>query len=1356
MKHTLKRNVILIFCLMTALALCAGILTACTKTVPSEDKIYVILNYNDGSGRTETVEYTSALPTPTREGFSFDGWTIDIEGQSPVTNVTSGMTVYAQWSKLRYTVNFYVNNTFVKTCAVEHGESAQAPQPQDFQTLIPNDYVFDGWDKDFDNITSALTVNAVLKVSNARARFMSEVGAGRITLFTQKGLIGKPVSVPDDIPTRRGYEFIGWHKADGTAYSETDVFEAEILYFAHWKPLAPTMPTVSGLKTFTYGSALDLTSGDAREYLGITYDYAWLKDGTVISSEKALNMSRINAGEHKFNLRITAHTSINGYKDSVSNAWEVAVTVNKAKLIATVAPQNVEFGCSLSLSDLAISYDGFKFDDGESVIKSIELLETDYQKYSLPTRSYFFALDIKADNYEVVNNDGLAPSGDINVLKGRIRINGDMLMKQYDGNVLTKTYTELDVLGVDYTDMRLVLTVCTTSANTGVYTEADGLIITEYSVTLNETSQVITSGFDFYLNINAYITPADVVYDGAAHSAGLGEENASISYSIDGAEYSEQAPSFTNAGKYEIYVRFQKGHTGYIEKYVFNVNKAYVKITFDDISLPIGSGVPTYTYHMSGAGANLVTITPVCAYTPSSEAGEYAITCNLQNTDNIDFSVTEGTLTVLAANIQKPVLTLTLEGKTQIVYGDTMPVYTLSGVSGLIDGDSFDDVVSGTLNISCDYIANPCAGTFALTVNGLKSEKYDITTNAVLTVTKAPLTLSVNEHSPIAYGSPVPKDFSFTANGFKFNDNISLLKSVNVATTYTQRASASQKYEIFVDLKSINLKNYEISTVSAQLTVTKAQPQIILPFDGNLLLNYTGDMYDFRAELNPQTTNTDENVKISLDMICGSSGGIYNIKLTTAETENYLQATAMATICILSAKIGNALYTLEDALEVGGNIMLIGDAFLTKNAQIKQGTKLTIPCREDGTLYAYASIDYNTANRYLNPLTESLLYELTLRNGSTLTVNGTLEVGGEIGQHGGSYQGHTTGMHSIVQCLENSSIIVNNGGIIDCIGGFIIGDSGTLTVNEGGTLKHNFAVLYFRGGTSTVGSFQQGGIAPFNVFDMPNVQMEQRINHGATVIAHCDLYASGNHNTADITVVDTDNALFNIADKNSYLLVYHNRAFGTAAPRMSVSTYGNVRIGSLKLTINFIVEVTVDMAEVICPLSYIIDLHIFGNLAVANRFKLLPSAHITVENGGELILLDGGGLITYTHDWEDSTFVDFEGNPISGPLPGSETWYPHDKADAFLMILGKLTVQSGAFIAGNVRAQNGAELILSDGAVTSATSIEGVAVAGAGGQVWHKTAVITKTLAGINADGISTALEAGNTYRYIDGEFQKQ
>ena len=126
MKHTFKRNVILILCLMTALALCAGILTACDRPSEDEDKIYVILDYNDGSGLTEIFEYSSALPIPTREGFSFDGWTVDKQGQFPISSLTNGVTVYAQWTKLRYTVNFYVNNRLVKTCAVEHGEGAQA------------------------------------------------------------------------------------------------------------------------------------------------------------------------------------------------------------------------------------------------------------------------------------------------------------------------------------------------------------------------------------------------------------------------------------------------------------------------------------------------------------------------------------------------------------------------------------------------------------------------------------------------------------------------------------------------------------------------------------------------------------------------------------------------------------------------------------------------------------------------------------------------------------------------------------------------------------------------------------------------------------------------------------------------------------------------------------------------------------------------------------------------------------------------------------------------------------------------------------------------------------------------------
>ena len=88
------------------------------------------------------------------------------------------------------------------------------------------------------------------------------------------------------------------------------------------------------------------------------------------------------------------------------------------------------------------------------------------------------------------------------------------------------------------------------------------------------------------------------------------------------------------------------------------------------------------------------------------------------------------------------------------------------------------------------------------------------------------------------------------------------------------------------------------------------------------------------------------------------------------------------------------------------------------------------------------------------------------------------------------------------------------------------------------------------------------------------------------------------------------------------------------------------------------VTATVDMADVYCPISYIIDLHIYGALSTSNTFKLLPGAHVTVENSGELILNSGAGLTVYMGDWQDQHQYDSDGKLITGEIPEAVTCYP--------------------------------------------------------------------------------------------------
>ena len=117
------------------------------------------VDWNGTVLKTQTVEEGSsatAPSNPSREGYTFTGW------DKAFTNVTSDLTVTAQYSIKQYTVTFkdWDGSTII-TRTVNHGSSATAPSD-------PNrdGYNFIGWDKAFNNVTSDLTITAQYEIIN--------------------------------------------------------------------------------------------------------------------------------------------------------------------------------------------------------------------------------------------------------------------------------------------------------------------------------------------------------------------------------------------------------------------------------------------------------------------------------------------------------------------------------------------------------------------------------------------------------------------------------------------------------------------------------------------------------------------------------------------------------------------------------------------------------------------------------------------------------------------------------------------------------------------------------------------------------------------------------------------------------------------------------------------------------------------------------------------------------------------------------------------------------------------------------------------------------------------------------------
>lgn len=153
-----------------------GTFTVTSKNESVAKTYTVTFNANGGNVGTASKTVTAgasygALPTPTRNGYTFDGW---YTGSSSGTKITSSskvslsrnQTLYAHWSKVAsstYTVTFDANGGHVSPSSVtlKVGESFK-----DFPTPVLNGYKFIGWalyqvDPDYKGTTANVLVSDV-------------------------------------------------------------------------------------------------------------------------------------------------------------------------------------------------------------------------------------------------------------------------------------------------------------------------------------------------------------------------------------------------------------------------------------------------------------------------------------------------------------------------------------------------------------------------------------------------------------------------------------------------------------------------------------------------------------------------------------------------------------------------------------------------------------------------------------------------------------------------------------------------------------------------------------------------------------------------------------------------------------------------------------------------------------------------------------------------------------------------------------------------------------------------------------------------------------------------------------------
>ena len=517
--------------------------------------------------------------------------------------------------------------------------------------------------------------------------------------------------------------------------------------------------------------------------------------------------------------------------------------------------------------------------------------------------------------------------------------------------------------------------------------------------------------------------------------------------------------------------------------------------------------------------------------------------------------------------------------------------------------------------------------------------------------------------------------------------------------------------------------------------------------------------------------------------------GTYAVTANLSENEYYSMTAATVYVKVAAVTLNGVKYTLEDALYnarsgSGDTITLLGNVDLSFTADeaiinaiygdaayrtLKAGVTLILPSTDDAAGIGETTYLNKTELRYIDGIDSYINMKLTIPAGVEFIVNGSILVRGGLGSVTTGTNGHTTGNHS--QIVNNGTVTAKSGAILD-MKGFIKG-VGTLYMESGSDLYSPFAVLDYRGGTNTVIAYKTGKIAPFRIFDVPNVQCKVIYEYGSELKAYFDLYANSSHNYMDepVTVIGPSGgvgAIFNMqpgsvievsTEKHAYeeirLMTSAAGSGGWATnDRHTLLLKGNIDIGSLKLEIKqSIISATVDMNEVLFPIPYLYDI-IIGDGTTATtvnadaRYKFMPGSALTVNKNATLNM--GGELIFYREGYADD---------LTG-FTGQTAYYKYPTAlknKAAILTLNGGTLNVTGTLAANVNATEGGKLIMAAGAGNYLESKEGhsgssssadammAGLFGSGGEMTMQTVAVTGTL------NNGTAISGGVTYTYSGG-----
>ena len=595
-----------------------------------------------------------------------------------------------------------------------------------------------------------------------------------------------------------------------------------------------------------------------------------------------------------------------------------------------------------------------------------------------------------------------------------------------------------------------------------------------------------------------------------------------------------------------------------------------------------------------------------------------------------------------------------------------------AATSGTVTGLADENIgLSFTGDDEASWSANGTSITGAATSTAGKCE--DTSHSSTLTITnKKSTTATLSFDYSIEQNSgKIQVDGTEVSSGASFTKELATNESVKV---YIQSGSTSAATKI--TLTNVVL----VSDVNATATFVPAENGTYT-VDGKLITE--------------EYSNTQSSMT-AYQVVATPAAGYQFMGWYDVSNEKYISTSAKAALniendCTITARFasktaalfetgGQRFDDLGDAVSYAqansqSKITLATDGSISGTYTIPAGITLLIPFDEAGTLYTDAPAAIRTT-----PASKAFR-TLTMSEGTSITVNGAISLGGRYFAAGGGQQGRPVGDYGYIKMADNSSITVKNGGKLYAWG-FISG-SGSVLAESGATVYEFYQIADFRGGSASSGMGH--GVFPFSQYFVQNIEVPLTLNAGANEQVYSGVYAMSTTYTTAINFIG-DTGMFKV-ESGSFTKDYDEKA-----DRLVFTVNGEAALNTLSLKL---AGMSVNSASYVLPITNNITINIqSGNVTINQDTALLAGVEVNIAEGAGLTVANGKSIYIYDRDeWVAQNFV--TGGKFKAVLNAPGKHYNRTEAnliDAKVDVNGTLTAIGGIYTTAS-----GADICSSNG-----------------------------------------------------------